>query len=95
MWHRRSTCTSTAVVLAIFLSAGRIRSQPAAEVLRFGKLMMTDADLEIIDQSPGSPFDFSLPNYNRQLVAGYSKNTPRLGLIVFMPDLTTLSGRKP
>ena len=64
-------------------------------VLRFGKLTMTDADLEIIDQSPGSLFDFSLPDYNRQLVAGYSKNTPRLGLIVFMPDLNTLSGRKP
>ena len=64
-------------------------------VLRFGKLTMTDADLEIIDQSPGSPFDFSLPDYNRQLVAGYSKNTPRLGLIVFMPDLKTLSVRKP
>lgn len=60
-------------------------------VLRFGKLTMTDADLEIVDQSPRTPFDFSLPDYNRQLVAGYSKNTPTHGLIVFMPDLATLS----
>jgi len=56
-------------------------------VLRFGKLTMTDADLEIVDQSPRTPFEFSLPDYNRQLVAGYSKNTPARGLIVFMPDL--------
>jgi hypothetical protein len=60
-------------------------------VLRFGKLTMTDADLEIVDQSPRTPFDFSLPDYNRQLVAGYSKNTLTHGLIVFMPDVTTLS----
>jgi len=59
-------------------------------VLRFGKLTMTDADLEIVDQSPSTPFDFSLPDYNRQLVAGYSKNTPTNGLIVFMPDFATL-----
>jgi len=60
-------------------------------VLQFGKLKMTDADLEIVDQSPRTPFDFSLPDYNRQLVAGYSKNTLTHGLIVFMPDVTTLS----
>lgn len=60
-------------------------------VLRFGKLTMTDADLEIVDQSPRTPFDFSLPDYNRQLVAGYSKNTPAHGLIVFTPDFSTLS----
>lgn len=59
-------------------------------VLRFGKLTMTDADLEIVDESPNSPFEFSLPDYNRQLVAGYSKNTLSHGLIVFMPDLTTV-----
>jgi len=56
-------------------------------VLRFGKLTMNDADLEIVDQTPGNAFEFSLKEYNRQLVAGYSKNTPSHGLIVFMPDL--------
>ena len=55
-------------------------------LLRFGKLTMTDADLEIIDANPRTPLDFSLDDYNRQLVAGYSKNTPSHGLIVHMPD---------
>jgi hypothetical protein len=55
-------------------------------VLRFGKLTMHDADLEIVNSSKRATFDFSLPEYNRQLVAGYSKNTPVHGLIVFMPD---------
>jgi hypothetical protein len=60
-------------------------------VLRFGKLTMADADLEIIDANPKTPFDFSLMEYNRQLVAGYSKNTPAHGLIVHMPDFGQLA----
>jgi hypothetical protein len=63
-------------------------------VLRFGKLTMTDSDLEIVDQSSRTPFEFSLAEYNRQLVAGYSKNTPSHGLIVFMPDLSSLGRRQ-
>jgi hypothetical protein len=43
-------------------------------VLRFGKLTVTDADLEIVDENPKTPFDFSLPDYSRQLVPGYSNN---------------------
>lgn len=58
--------------------------------LRFGKLTMTDADLEIVSESHRTPFDFSLPDYNRQLVAGYSKNTITRGLIVFMRDFSLL-----
>ncbi len=54
--------------------------------LRFGKLTMTDADLEILDSDPQDPFDFYLDHYNTQLVAGYSKNRPNLGLTVHMPD---------
>jgi hypothetical protein len=57
-------------------------------ILRFGKLTMTDADLEIIDENPKTPFDFSLDGYNRQLVAGYSRNTPSHGLIVHMPIMS-------
>jgi len=60
-------------------------------ILRFGKLTMKDADLEIVDKSPATPFEFSLAEYNRQLVAGYSKNTASHGLIVFMPDLNSLA----
>jgi hypothetical protein len=57
-------------------------------ILRFGKLTMTDSDLEIVDQNPRTPFDFSLPEYNRQLVAGYSKNTLSHGLVVHVPDFS-------
>jgi hypothetical protein len=55
-------------------------------VLRFGKLTMHDTDLMIADAEPQDPFDFFLDQYNAQLVAGYEKNTPDHGLIVFMPD---------
>jgi hypothetical protein len=54
--------------------------------LHFGKLTMTDSDLQIVDADPKDPFDFFLDRYNQQLVAGYSKNTPNYGLIVSMPD---------
>jgi len=63
--------------------------------LRFGKLTMRDTDLELIDQDPGDPFDFSAPRYNAMLIAGYSKNTPRLGLKTYLPDYDDLkAGRK-
>jgi hypothetical protein len=58
--------------------------------LRFGKLTMVNADLLIVDQDPANTFDFSLDRYNDQLVAGYSKSTEVLGLVVHMPDLRTL-----
>lgn len=58
--------------------------------LTFGKLTMHDTDLEIIDQDPRDPFDFHLEQYNRHLVADYSKNTPEHGLRVFMPDFTRI-----
>jgi len=60
-------------------------------IVRFGKLTMHDADLEIVSLSHTPIFDFSLPEYNRQLVAGYSKNTQSQGVIAFMPDLSSLS----
>lgn len=60
-------------------------------LLRFGKLTMTDADLEIVGIARKNRFEFCLSDYNRQLVAGYSKNTPRHGLIVFMPDCSSLA----
>jgi hypothetical protein len=54
--------------------------------IRFGKLTMTDADMQLIDADPSTPFDFFPAHYDVQLVAGYSRNTPRKGLQVFMPD---------
>jgi len=54
--------------------------------LRFGKLTMDDTDLQIVDADPADPFLFSLAEYARQLVAGYSKTMPDKGLVTFMPD---------
>jgi hypothetical protein len=54
--------------------------------IRFGKLTMTDADMQLIDAEPQDPFDFFPDHYDVQLIAGYSRNTPRKGLQVFMPD---------
>jgi len=54
--------------------------------IRFGKLTMSDADMQLIDADPRDPFDFFPQRYEAQLVAGYSRNTPRHGLQVFMPD---------
>ncbi|HEY7368594.1 MAG TPA: hypothetical protein VIA29_01820 [Thermoanaerobaculia bacterium] len=62
-------------------------------LLRFGKLTMSDADLEIVDADLRDPFDFFQEKYNEQLVAGYSKNTPDGGLIVFMPDYDQVAAK--
>jgi hypothetical protein len=55
--------------------------------LRFGKLFMVRSDMRILDLDPGDSFDFSIDQYEKQLVAGYSRTRPDLGLDVFMPDL--------
>ena len=54
--------------------------------IRFGKLTMTDADMQLIDADPRNAFDFYPAKYEDQLVAGYSRNTRRKGLQVVMPD---------
>ncbi len=59
--------------------------------LKFGKLVMADADLRIIDMDPSDPFDFHPDRYTEQLVAGYSKTTKALGLEAFMPDYDSLA----
>ena len=58
--------------------------------LRFGKLTMSDTDMILIDMDPKDPFDFYLDHYRDQLVAGYTKTTPELGLRVFMRDFNEL-----
>jgi len=54
--------------------------------IRFGKLTMHGADLELVDADPSDPFDFSPSDYHKQLVAGYSKTQPDGGLVTVMPD---------
>jgi len=58
--------------------------------IRFGKLTMSETDLQLIDMDPRDPFDFDSARYNEQLVAGYSKNTPQKGLRTYMPDFGDL-----
>lgn len=59
--------------------------------LRFGKLLMTDTDLQIVDSDPIDPFDLSLEEYARQLVAGTSRTLANQGLRVEMPDHDALA----
>ena len=61
--------------------------------IRFGKLTMSGADLQLIDSDGRDPFDFFPARYNRQLVAGHSKNTPQGGLKTYMPDYGDLPRR--
>lgn len=89
-------------IVQVFGGEGRDLAPPDADAknymyykggsLRFGKLTMDGADLQIVDADPGDPFYFYLKEYKKQLVAGYSRNTPSLGLIVQMPDFDQ-SGR--
>jgi hypothetical protein len=62
--------------------------------VRFGKLTMSDADLQLVDADPTDPFDFFPVRYLSQLVAGYSRTTPRGGLKVMMPDYGDLKGAR-
>jgi hypothetical protein len=60
-------------------------------VLRFGKLMMLDADMLITDLDPADAFRFDLDRYQPQLVAGYSRTLPSGGLEVWMRDIDKLA----
>lgn len=63
--------------------------------LSFGKLLMSDADMILIDLDASDPFDFALEHYKEQLSAGYTKITPAFGLRVFMKDLNKLPKASP
>ena len=59
--------------------------------LRFGKLLMLDADMFITELDPADPFRFDLDRYQPQLVAGYSRTLQSGGLEVWMRDIDKLS----
>jgi hypothetical protein len=63
--------------------------------IRFGKLEMDESDMELSDTGTASSFDFSLDGYKDQLVAGYSKVTPRGGLCVHMPEYSAVKHPAP
>ena len=58
--------------------------------LRMGKLLMIDADMQVVDTDPRDPFDFYIDRYNEELVEGFSRNQPNYGLIVYMRDFDDL-----
>jgi hypothetical protein len=62
-------------------------------ILRFGRLTMTNVDMQLIDADPTDLFEFFPDHYNEQLVAGYSKTTASGGLRVYMPDYGKISKR--
>ncbi|HKD06782.1 MAG TPA: hypothetical protein VKB79_12845 [Bryobacteraceae bacterium] len=87
----------TDATLALFFDSGRhtaVLTPPLRAaaylyhrggILRFGKLTMNDADLEIVGDKPGM-FNFFQREYKKQLIAGYSKNTAADGLVAHMVD---------
>jgi hypothetical protein len=63
--------------------------------LRFGKLTMADAEMQISDLDPSDAFQFDIDRYQTQLIAGYSKTLISGGLSVWMPDISpTAPGTK-
>ena len=62
--------------------------------LRFGKLLMEDTDLDILDGNAADPFDLDLAQYARQLVAGTSRTMENEGLRVVMPDYRRVAGER-
>jgi hypothetical protein len=59
-------------------------------MLRFGRLLMLDAKMQIVDLDPGDVFHFDLSRYNAQLVAGYERTLVDGGLEVWMRDVNQL-----
>jgi hypothetical protein len=62
--------------------------------LHFGKLLMLDAEMQIVDLRPTGFFNFDLDKYKDQLVAGYERTLSDLGLEVYMLGLEKLSTGK-
>lgn len=58
--------------------------------LRFGRLLMLDAEMQITDLNPEDVFRFDLSRYNAQLVAGYERTLADGGLEVWMRDVDQL-----
>lgn len=56
--------------------------------MKFALLTMNPVDLELVPLRPDRDklFEFSVDQYYRQLVAGYSKSLPNKGLVVYLAD---------
>lgn len=62
--------------------------------LRFGKMTMTDSELDLMDAAPTDPFDFFLRDYQCQLAAGDAHTTLQYAWHVRMPDFSKLTPRQ-
>jgi len=62
--------------------------------LHFGKLLMLDAEMQIVDLRPTGFFNFDLDRYKDQLVAGYQRSLPNMGLKVYMLGVDKLGSGK-
>ena len=62
--------------------------------LHFGKLLMLDAEMQIVDLRPSGFFSFDLDKYKDQLVAGYERTLPDQGLEVHMVSVDKLVAPK-
>lgn len=54
--------------------------------MRFGRLTMSPVEMQLVNLKPAGAFDFSLAQYFKQLVAGYSNSLPGGGLLVHMAN---------
>jgi hypothetical protein len=61
--------------------------------VQFGKLIMVNTDLTILDLDPSDPLDWNQDRYKDQLVAGYSKINDKFGLRSYVKDFAKLSRR--
>ncbi|HEY1471565.1 MAG TPA: hypothetical protein VGF61_21180 [Candidatus Acidoferrum sp.] len=59
--------------------------------VRFGKLIMENTDLTVVDLDPRDPLDWNQDRYKDQLEAGYSKITSNFGLRAYVRDFSKLS----
>jgi hypothetical protein len=61
--------------------------------VKFGRLVMENTELALIDLDPNDPLDWNQDLYLNQLVSGYSKITASLGLRAFVKDFGKLPKR--
>jgi len=54
--------------------------------VKFGKLMMVDARLQMVDMTQKNDFDFYLKKYFSALAVGYSKILPDGSVVAYIPD---------
>jgi hypothetical protein len=54
--------------------------------MQFGRLTMSDTDLEIVGEAPDRALEFSVPHHRDQLVAGYATSRRNGGLVMDVPD---------